>query len=239
MNTYHFAYAAGALFFALIWAAFYLGGKTRRMAMITMGVIVGIAGALSEYFFIPEYWHPYYVFEFRLNFPHKTFIFGPEDFFYAFFISGIYYALFDVFHNSRKSEAAKFRLTFRGFLRYLAFSGIFLVGLYLFMLKFSVMNSTLLTMVLLNIFMHIKNPGYTRAALLAGFSAGIGYWLVYVLVLVPIFPDSVGLFWNRSGISGIYLAGIPVEEMLYAFVMTVFIGPFYRFVFVDQPDKAA
>jgi len=234
MNTYRFAYAAGALFFALIWAAFFLAGKTRRMAMVWTGVIVGLAGVLSEYFFVPEYWHPYYIVEFSLHLPHKTFIFGPEDFFYAFFISGIYYALFDVFYRFRKSGASEFRLTSRGLFRFLVLCGLFLVVFSLFMLKFSAMNSILLTMVVLNVFMHIRNPGTTRAALLAGFIAGIGYWLAYVLVLVPIFPESIGLFWNRSGILGIYLAGIPVEEMLYAFVMTMFIGPFYRFVFVDK-----
>jgi hypothetical protein len=234
VEIYRFAYAAGAFFFALIWAAFFLAKKIRRTAMVRTGVIVCIAGVLSEYFFVPEYWHPYYIYAFRLHLPHKMFIFGPEDFFYAFFIGGIYYALFDVFYHFRKTDESKFRLTPRGLFRFLVLSGLFLVGVYVFMLKFSVMNSTLLTMVLLNIFVLLKNPGYTGAALLAGFIAGIGYWLAYVLVLVPIFPESVGLFWNRSGISGIYLAGIPVEEMLYAFVMTVFIGPFYRFVFVDK-----
>jgi len=34
MSKYQFAYAAGALFIALVWSAFFLIGKTRRTAMI-------------------------------------------------------------------------------------------------------------------------------------------------------------------------------------------------------------
>ena len=57
---------------------------------------------------------------------------------------------------------------------------------------------------------------------------GFLFWLFYVFLFIPLFPGSIQALWNLDGTFGIMLASVPIEEMLWAFIATLFAGPIYR-----------
>jgi Lycopene cyclase len=59
-------------------------------------------------------------------------------------------------------------------------------------------------------------PDLARSMLVTGILFGVFYF-VFFLSLVFVFPEYVGHVWNLDGISGTLVAGVPVEEFLFAF----------------------
>lgn len=59
---YQDAYLTGSLIFCVVWLGFYLWRRDLRREMLTLSVIAGIFGPLSEHFYLQDYWRPEYFF---------------------------------------------------------------------------------------------------------------------------------------------------------------------------------
>jgi len=57
---------------------------------------------------------------------------------------------------------------------------------------------------------------------------GVLFWLFYVSFFIPIFPGVIHALWNLEATLSIMLAGVPVEEVLWAFTAALFTGPVFR-----------
>ncbi|MDM7925899.1 MAG: lycopene cyclase domain-containing protein, partial [bacterium] len=62
-------------------------------------------------------------------------------------------------------------------------------------------------------------------------SAGVyafGYWLIFRFMLMLAFPGALETAWNLEALWDVRLAGVPAEEVLWAFVLALFVGPIVR-----------
>lgn len=66
------------------------------------------------------------------------------------------------------------------------------------------------------------------AVLPAALIAGVLFWLFYLALMLPLFPGWIEARWNLAN-TLVIIAGVPVEEMLWAFTTMLFAGPVYRF----------
>ena len=88
---YDFAYAFAAAFHTLVWALLFVVLRQQRKLMLGVGLGLGIAGPVSEYWFLPDYWRPVYVLEIAVG-PWR---FGPEDFVATAALAGISAGVFE------------------------------------------------------------------------------------------------------------------------------------------------
>lgn len=56
----------------------------------------------------------------------------------------------------------------------------------------------------------------------------LGLYFVYFLTLIAMFPGYIQQVWNLNAISDILIAGIPIEELMFAFAFGFFWSTLYE-----------
>jgi hypothetical protein len=67
-------------------------------------------------------------------------------------------------------------------------------------------------------------------ALLSALFMAVLVFIVEQVFFVRLYPDAQLLFWNTEMISGVTVAGIPIEELHWAAVVGFAVGPVYEYV---------
>ncbi len=67
-------------------------------------------------------------------------------------------------------------------------------------------------------------PGLITALLMMGIM-----WLFYRYFFLRLYPDIIGKYWLSNALSGITLAKVPIEELIWAGSGALFIGPAVRY----------
>lgn len=98
------AYGVFAVPFILLWIVLFLNAPGIRISILVMSALGGLAGPISEYWHLRDYWHPDYLFAFNVGGWH----FGAEDYIFTFALAGIVMALFEKF-SAKKNGAAFLR----------------------------------------------------------------------------------------------------------------------------------
>jgi hypothetical protein len=57
---YRSAYLVGSLIFGVVWAVLFTLRKDLRREMLSLSLLAGIMGPLSEHFYLQDYWQPEY-----------------------------------------------------------------------------------------------------------------------------------------------------------------------------------
>lgn len=210
-----YAYLVGSLGFLLIWLVVWLGvrtGSPGRLQMLRVSAVTGLFG-LTEPFFVPDYWNPPTLFDLA----GKT-GFDIEAILFSFAVGGIATAIYGVLRTTRQIPmTATERHRPRHRLHYLALAvpaPVFLV----------LAAATRL------------NPIYTTiAALLAGAVATglcrpdlltkmivsgvvfLGLYFAFFLIFTAVYPVYIDQVWNLRALSGVLIAGVPLEELLFGF----------------------
>lgn len=68
-----------------------------------------------------------------------------------------------------------------------------------------------------------------RDAVFSGSFLALITFLIY-LVWLTMYPSAFHDFWMLHNVSGIFVVGIPIEELLYTFTWGSLIGPLYELV---------
>ena len=68
-----------------------------------------------------------------------------------------------------------------------------------------------------------------KDALLSAVFFAFFYFFAFLIIL-KIYPEAVTRFWLLKNLSGIFILGIPIEELLFAFFTGLAVGPFYEFM---------
>ncbi len=217
---YKYAYLAIVLAFGLpIWLYIFLKRPDLRKQIIFVGLLTGLVAPIWEFWFLTDYWHP------------ETFtgwLVGIEDFSYGFLAAGLISTLYEfIFHRAlslRPLRKHDFSLMIIPFfcLGGISFNLLYLLGInsiYAAFASFAVMAVVILY--------------FRRELILDSLVTGLMFFaltfLVYTVIL-RVFPQLINRWWYLANLSGIYLANIPVEELLWAFGMGMVVGPFYEFV---------
>lgn len=219
------AYAYLALSAALfgVWLVLYLARRAVRREMVRVSVGTMLLG-LTEPLFVPEYWSPPTLW----NLARRT-GFDLESLLFSFAIGGIVFAAYHVLVGGAPAESIQDQRHRRRH-RYHVLA---------------VVSAPLLFTILL--VLTPLNPIYAAAlALVGGFVATLGcrpdlwrkmlvsgalFLVLYFVVLVifdAVFPGYVAAVWRLDAVSGQLLAGVPLEELMFAFTFGLYWSSVYE-----------
>ncbi|MAO17984.1 MAG: hypothetical protein CMH44_14120 [Muricauda sp.] len=215
-----------SLIILALWGVVYLLKKDSRKEMLRMSWITMPFG-LTEPLFVPEYWHPPSLFDLAI----KT-GFDIESIIFSFAIGGIGTVLYNLIFKRRY---VKIPHTERNHYRHRLHLYILFVPAVVFLILalFTPMNHIYCG--ILAMFLGGMATLYCRHDLktkiwISGFLF-TGLYFVYFGSILPFYPDYVTLFWNLENLSDILVAGIPIEELLFAFTFGMYWSGLYEHLY--------
>lgn len=195
-----------------IWGVLFAGRRETRKTMLLVSFVTMTFG-LTEPLFVPEYWSPPSLFDLA-----RRTGFDVESFVFSFAIGGIGSVLFGIvfpYKHIRLSNA-EMRSSRHRFHRPILVLPFFLFPL----LKLGTSWNPIYVGVT-TLFVSALATLYCRPDLITKIWAGGGlfailYFFYFGSVLI-FFPDYVVDYWNLKDLSGLFLLGVPIEELLFGF----------------------
>ena len=199
----------------------------RRDLRKPMSIVAGLAVpfAFTEFLFYPDYWEPGCLFDL----PAKI-GFGIEDF---LFVSGLGAFTSAVYpFVSRKSmvpmtTASDRKSRFRVVVPIAAALGLTAL---LYVIQVPIIWGCVPIMLIIAVGVAVVRPDLARVSLWGGILSATSYFFI-CLVLGLIIPEVFALNWHAEKFSNIYLAGVPLEEVAYAFAAGTISSIFFPFAF--------
>jgi hypothetical protein len=223
-----FAYLIWSLILLAIWGTFYFFLKDRESKKEMLLVSLwSMPLGLFEWFFVPAYWTPLTLFDLaaRTGLDIETFVF-------AFAGAGIVSVLYESAIPGRRHEAVP--LYERRLPRHRYHVPALLSGPVLFILLLLVTDLNPIYVLIIAPVAGGLLTWYCRPDIKGKMFIGallfLGMYFVYFLSLVLVFPDYVRIVWNLSAISGVLIAGIPLEELLFAISAGFFWSSMYEHI---------
>lgn len=213
-------YLGWALAFLLLWLILFLYRTDTRAEMLLISIFFGLGGLASEEVYTKDWWHPHTL--------TNTSV-GVEDFIIGFAIGGIAAIIYaDLYRQKLRRYALKnvapadpgFFLLLFPLLYFSAF----------FLLHINSFYSTILVLTALIGYMLITRRDLIADSLLSGvamMSIGIGMYFLLLLVN-PLFIHEHWYLPNTW--YGRELAGIPIGEYVFYFLIGAYIGPLYEYL---------
>jgi len=199
-----------------VWLIIFLLKPSLRREMFWVSLFTMPIG-LTEPLFVPEYWNPPSLFDLAA----KT-GFDIESLIFMFAIGGIgavlYESIANVSHrkiSKRQTAAKKFRWHF--------ISIIIPALIWFLLVLFTNLNPiypAALAFFIGAVMTMFCRPDLTRFIWLSGGVAAIIYF-IYFICFNLFYPGFVSDVWNLSALSGILIFGIPLEELLVAYVFAM------------------
>jgi hypothetical protein len=220
------AYLTITLPFIILWILFFTRYPTFRMPMLFTSALYGLAGPLGELWSLQDYWHP----DYWLLVTIWKWRFGIEDYILTFAMVGTAMALFEKF-GIEKVWGPLTSVSWESFYR-LYMIGCFGISLMIvlnWVIRMKSIDATLLTFLITSASMYWKKPLWILRSLPVASLFALLYWSVLKFIMMPVFPGILSRWWNLEALWGIELAGVPVEEPIWAFGVALVAGPAYRF----------
>ena len=225
---YKYAGLIGITFFLLIWVILFFYKKNLRKEMLIMSILAAPLGPLSEIFYLKDYWSTSHLFLFSI------FGIGISDILFAFFIGGIASVIYESFFVKKNRKTKKESLFFVGILGAIGVMGMIVFNL---VLKFNSIYVSSIFFIVIGIIILVKRRDLLRNALFSGLLMAI-IMLLFYLIYTHIFPNIINDSWKLENISGFFLIGVPIEELIWGFSWGFLCGPFYEFLRGEkEPNK--
>ncbi|MEK7530997.1 MAG: lycopene cyclase domain-containing protein [Patescibacteria group bacterium] len=219
MPDFQYAYLVGSLAFgAIFWLPIYVWRKNLRHEMLVVSLMCAPVGPLSEYFYRYDYWRPELF---------NGWSAGFEDVLFAFFIGGVAAVAYEaVFQNTKHIVRGYPR---RFWLYAVVPLSIVWHGVGVFALGINSMHASIVLFLVAGAYIVYKRPDLLRGALLGGvLVAFVG--LIFYLGWIGAYPGIIERWWLLENISGIFIQGIPLEELAWGFSWGFVAGPMYEFI---------
>jgi hypothetical protein len=206
MPGYHYSYLVGALIFWAAWILCSILGKNYR-SEIRWGTLIAAPMALTSILFVPQYWTPPSLF----NLDQKIRV-GIEDFLWAAAVGGIASVAGELLlketltalrSQPRKRHYAPF-----------VFIVVFFISLELWHPHKTMINTIVSFAAGAVVIAYLRSDLITLM-LTSAASFTLLYFFLFLCVLF-LYPDFVHRFYNIPNLLGIYLLGVPIEELLFA-----------------------
>lgn len=233
MKILEYQYLVGCVILFAIWAIGFALRKDLRLPMILSGVIYVIVSS-SQFFvgrllyfvleigvpLVPNYWNPNTLFD--LN--RITGGLSIEDALFMFIVAGIGAYLYELIFN-RKIGKRKFRR------HYSALVIPFFIA-FIFQLLFALneIYPIIVVGVAGAVLIWNERRDLVKNSILGGATFVILYFLAF-LIFNAVFPDYLKDMYILKNTSGIFLIGIPLEELMYAMSFGLFWIPMYEYLF--------
>ncbi len=185
--------------------------------------------ALTEPFFVPTYWRPDSI----LNHPKLS----VEDFIFCFAIGGIIAICYEFVMGSALDHYRLHRTIRYVFfqLLFLLSGGIILFVFYLILRLEFIYATYLFAITEISIFTVLRRD-LLRKIIYSGIIFGTFYSTVYIVFSI-LFPIRFVHMWNIRDLSGIFVLGMPLEEIVWAFLIGAVAAPFYELIFSLELKK--
>jgi hypothetical protein len=217
----------GSLMLLGIWVVLYFFRKGYRKEMIWASLIAAPLG-LTEFLFVPEYWSPPSLFNLA-----QTIGLDIESIIFSFAAGGVAAVLYEAVIRVRHKKITKEKVKVRGGHKF-GLMGIYLALIIFILLEFSTnVSSIYLAMIAMfvgGISTLLCRPDLKKKIWLGGFLFLSVYFFGFLLFNL-IYPDFVLSYYNTSELWGVFVLGIPVEEIIFAFSFGVLWSGIYEHVF--------
>ncbi|MBI2623159.1 MAG: hypothetical protein HYW65_01105 [Candidatus Liptonbacteria bacterium] len=196
-----------------IWGVVYarVRSKESKKEMLIVSLWTSLLG-LTEPLFVPEYWNPPSLFDLA----HRT-GFDIESIVFAFAIGGIvvvlYERVFPTAHRHMPLEA-RHAAHHRYHLWALLAAPVVFIALSL-ATSLNPIYISVLALILGGVATWYCRPDLKKKMFVSALLF-LGLYFVYFLTLIALYPGYVAQVWRLDAISGILIAGIPLEELLFA-----------------------
>lgn len=226
-------YSIGVLFFLGIWFVLFMCVRKSRKPMLWSSLALGHAGPISEYWHLKDYWSPIYMREVQIG----NWVFGIEDYLFAFAFAGLCAGIFDLLvRKSGEKELLRFDLM--GFIELVLFglACLLVVGALVMFLKVNSLHAIIIAFLISAAVILVRRPNWITPAVQAASIAAVTMWIFYSGFYLTLFPTVVSEWWNVDALSGITLAGVPIEEVIWAWATALFTGPALRYCMERSGD---
>ena len=219
VSNFQYAYLAGDLLALPLWIILFVHRKDLRKEMLIASVAIGIVAVLTEPFFLQDYWHP------------QTFNGWPvgiEDFLYGFLLGGIASVIYEEIYGKKYSKRHDRKHHWGILLIPFMILSISTFAVGKVIVNLSTMYAALISLFVAMIFIIYYRHDLFIDSIISGLLVGI-FTMLGFLVFLKIFPGVVENLWLVHNLNGIFVFGIPSEELLWAFGLGAVAGPFYEF----------
>ena len=227
---YHYVWLLWSGAFLALWVLLYLARPAMRREMIRVSAATSLLG-LTEPIFVPEYWSPPSLFELALRTG-----FDIESLIFCFAIGGIgavfYKALarqtfIPLPQAERHTRLHRFHA--------LALATPFVAFPPLYFLPWNPIYPGIAALAVGGIANVLCRPDLRRATILGG-ALFLGLYAVFMLLLVVFAPGYIEQVWNLADLSGVILAGIPLEELAFGFAFGLYWSGLYEHFYWRATD---
>lgn len=196
--------------FLIPWAVAYLAFPDHRRAMIWASLFTMPFG-LTEPLFVPEYWSPPSLFDLALRTG-----FDIESLIFCFGIGGIGSVLYNLLTRQRLEPALSHeRRRTRHRFHVWALSAPFLAFPVLYLFPWNPIYPAILAMVIGTVATAFCRRDLIQKTWIGGLLF-LGYYVIFLIGLEWTAPGYIARVWNLEALSGLAIAGMPLEELLFA-----------------------
>jgi hypothetical protein len=205
LPSYHYSYLVGTCIFWVAWAICFIPGKPYRREM-RWGTLIASPMALTSILFVPQYWTPASLF----NLDQKIRV-GIEDFLWAAAVGGIASVVGEVLIKERLAAIRRSRHT-RHYGPFVLIAALFVV---LQFWRNNTMDNTIISFAAGALILAYLRRDLIPLMLTSSASFTVLYFVLFLWVLL-LYPQFVERFYNLPNLLGIYIHGVPIEELLFA-----------------------
>jgi len=216
-----FGYSVLVIVGMIFWTSFFVIRKDLRPYLVKAGIVFGIVGLLTEYFWWTiSWWHPATLTGTRI---------GIEDFLTGFGAIGVMATAYQVFFK-KKILVFKRNTAFSVFLKVLFIISIFiLTTILLYGFHFTIFYAFSISCIVAIFVMFTSRPDLIVSGIITGILTTVCVLPIYLATILTV-PHWVAQTYDFQHLSGILFAGIPIEELVFWFLAATFVGPLSAFL---------
>lgn len=221
-RNYDFVWLLWSSAFLVPWVGIYFSRPAMRRHMLRVSAATSLLG-LTEPIFVPRYWSPPSLFELaqRTGFDLESFIF-------CFAIGGIGLGLYNALARRDlrlvpQTERSLARHRFHA----LALLTPYLSFPLLYVLPWNPIYPGIVALAIGAVSTVVCRPELTRKTLLGGVSF-LALYALFMVGLVVFASGYIEQVWNLADLSGVLIAGIPIEELAFGFAFGMYWSGLYE-----------
>lgn len=232
MITLQYICLAWASAFLIPWVLLFLAFPQQRNTIWVVSLATTPFG-LTEPLFVPEYWNPPTLFDLA----QRT-CFDLESLIFCFGIGDVCAVLYSVLahRNAVPVPASEMRMPLHRH-HYKALVSPFVAFLLLYFLPWNPIYPSIAAMAVGAVSTLLCRPDLKTKTWVGGVLF-LAYYLAFFLALEATSPGYVQRVWNLQDISGILWLGIPLEELLFAFIFGLYWSSVYEHLMWRRPAPA-